>query len=134
MSFKKFLFFLNLILPWQPNKIAIGHKKYKLGKHSSNDHNCQTWFTSLHVFGENAINLPFSQYKSMGAFCCHGNQTKRQITKKFGYFQRTLTKQHSFQVRYKSLQWLWRSCHFKVLTDRQPNMFQQFGFRGYVPL
>ena len=57
----------------------------------------------------------------MGAFSCHGNQTKRQITKKFGYFQRTLTKQHSFQVRYKSLQWLWRSCHFKVLTDRQPN-------------
>ena len=55
--FWKFLFFLNLILPWQPNKIAIGHKKYKLGKHSSSDHNCQTWFTSVHVFGENAINL-----------------------------------------------------------------------------
>ena len=28
--------------------------------------------------GENAIQ-PFSYYMSMGAFCCHGNQTKRQI-------------------------------------------------------
>ena len=24
----------------------------------------------------------------MGAFCCHGNQTKRQITKKFGFFSK----------------------------------------------
>ena len=30
-------------------------------------------------YGENAIK-PFSHYKSMGAFCCHGNQTKRQST------------------------------------------------------
>ena len=29
--------------------------------------------------GENAI-LPFPHYKSTGAFCCHSNQTKRQIT------------------------------------------------------
>ena len=35
-----------------------------------------------HLFtgcGGNAIK-PFSHYRSMGAFCCHGNQTKRQIT------------------------------------------------------
>ena len=30
-------------------------------------------------YGENAIS-PFFHYKSMGAFCCHGNQTKSQIT------------------------------------------------------
>ena len=30
-------------------------------------------------YGENAIQ-PFSHYKSMEAFCCHGKQTKRQIT------------------------------------------------------
>ena len=65
---KNSFFFLNLILPWQPNKIAIGHKKYKLGKHSSNDHNCQTWFTSLHVFGENAINLTIFPIKVYGSF------------------------------------------------------------------
>ena len=30
-------------------------------------------------YGENAINH-FPHYKSIGAFCYHGNQTKRQIT------------------------------------------------------
>ena len=30
------------------NKMATDHKTHELGKHSSNDHNCQTWFTSLH--------------------------------------------------------------------------------------
>ena len=28
---------------------ATGHITHKLGKQSSNDHNCQIWFTSLHV-------------------------------------------------------------------------------------
>ena len=32
-----------------PNKMAIGHKTHKLGRLSSNDHNCQIRFTSLHV-------------------------------------------------------------------------------------
>ena len=27
------------MLPCQPNKMAIGHKTYKLGRQSSNDHN-----------------------------------------------------------------------------------------------
>ena len=30
-------------------------------------------------YGENAIE-PFSHYKSIKAFCCHGNLTKWQIT------------------------------------------------------
>ena len=40
MSFKKspFIFFLNLKLPWQPNKRATGHKIHELGRQSSNDH------------------------------------------------------------------------------------------------
>ena len=64
-------------------------------------------------YGENA----FSLYKSMGAFCCHGNQTKRLntiiLTILIG------PNQHSYQIRDKSLQWLWRSCYLKVLIDRQ---------------
>ena len=39
--FKKFLFLFNLMLPWKSNKTAIGHKTHKLGRQSSNDHNCQ---------------------------------------------------------------------------------------------
>ena len=45
LSFKKFLSFLNLMLPWQPNKMATGHQTHKLGRQSSYDHNCQIWFT-----------------------------------------------------------------------------------------
>ena len=29
---KHFFFFLNLMLPWQPNKIAIGHKTHILSR------------------------------------------------------------------------------------------------------
>ena len=55
MSFKKNPFFLNLMLPWQPNKMANGHKTHKLvdihpmittAKYGSHH------FTS---YGENAI-------------------------------------------------------------------------------
>ena len=35
------------MLPWQPNKMTIGHKTYILGRQLSNDHNCQIWFTLL---------------------------------------------------------------------------------------
>ena len=40
LSFKKFFFFLNWLLPWQPNKMAAGHKTHKLDRQSSNDHKC----------------------------------------------------------------------------------------------
>ena len=46
LSFKKFII-LNLMLPWQPNKMVTGHKTHKLGRQSSNDHKCQIWITSL---------------------------------------------------------------------------------------
>ena len=36
-------------------------------------------------YGENAIK-PFSHYKSMGIFCCHGNQTKRQVVRLLAIF------------------------------------------------
>ena len=35
---KKIHFFFNLMLPWQPNKMATGHQTHKLGRQSSNDH------------------------------------------------------------------------------------------------
>ena len=62
------------MLPWQPNKIATGHKTHKLDRQSSNDHNCQIWFCSHHFtgYGENAI-YPFSHYKSIEVFCYHGS-------------------------------------------------------------
>ena len=41
------ILFWNLMLPWQPNKMAPGHQTHKLGRQSSEDHNCQIWFTSL---------------------------------------------------------------------------------------
>ena len=37
------------MLPWKPNKMAIGHETQKLGRQSSNDHNCQICFTLLHT-------------------------------------------------------------------------------------
>ena len=64
---------------WQPNKMATGHKTHELGRQSSHDHNCQIWFTSLHWLWRKC-NLTIFPYKYMGTFCCHGNQTKRQIT------------------------------------------------------
>ena len=41
--------------PWQPNKLATPHKTHKLGRQSSNDHNCQIWLYHFTCFGENAI-------------------------------------------------------------------------------
>ena len=37
--------FLNLMFPWQPNKMATGHKTHELSRKLSNDQNCQIWFT-----------------------------------------------------------------------------------------
>ena len=51
LSFKKaFLssFFSNLIFTGQPNHMVTGHKTRKLGRQSSNYHNYQIWFRSLH--------------------------------------------------------------------------------------
>ena len=67
------------MLPWQPNKMATGHKTHKLGRQSSMIINAKYGSHHFTGYGENTI-LPFSHYKSIGAFCCHGNQTKRQIT------------------------------------------------------
>ena len=52
------------MLPWQPYMMAIGHKTHKLGRQSSNDHNCLYGSHHITGYGENAI-LPFSHYKSM---------------------------------------------------------------------
>ena len=40
---------------WQPNKMATGHKTHKLGRQSSNDHNCPIWITSLSALWRNTI-------------------------------------------------------------------------------
>ena len=57
--------------------MAIGHKTHWIDNHPMI---ITTKYGSHHFTGyeETAI-LPFYHYKTMGAFCCHGNQTKRQI-------------------------------------------------------
>ena len=46
-----YFFLIYLMLPWKPNKMATGHEAHKLGRQSSNDHDCQIWFTSHHFTG-----------------------------------------------------------------------------------
>ena len=43
------------MLPWQPNKMATGHKTTLLGRQSLNNHKCQLWFTSPTGYGDNTI-------------------------------------------------------------------------------
>ena len=57
----------------------------------------------------------FNHFMSMGAFYCHGNQTKRQIGKCLAILNCPYTR--NIPPRDKSLQRLWRSCRFKMLTD-----------------
>ena len=67
-------------------------------------------------YGENTIK-PFSNSKFMGPFSCHSNQMKRQINIILAIFKSpypsnipTLLGTNHFSD--------WKSCHFKVLTDR----------------
>ena len=82
---KRYLFFLILMLPWQLNKIVTGHKTHKLGRQSSNDHNCQIWFTSLQWLWRKC-NLTIFSYKSIEVLSFHGNQTKRQTGRLLAIF------------------------------------------------
>ena len=66
-------------------------------------------------YGENAIKS-FSHYKSVGAFCCNGNQTKRQITTILAILNCPY-KQHLYQIRVILLQWFWRSCHLSFFFN-----------------
>ena len=67
------------MFPWKPTKWPL------VMKHTNWVDNHQMFITAKygahHFTGyeENAIK-PFFQYKSKGAFCWYGNQTKRQIT------------------------------------------------------
>ena len=74
-----FFFLKHVMLPWQPNKMAISHKTYKLGRQSSNDHNCQIWFTSLHWLWRKYGSFLFRSCHLKKSFfkteCCRGNQT-----------------------------------------------------------
>ena len=60
-------------------KTVTGHKTHKLGRHSSNDQNCQIWFTSLQWLWRKCK-------WQMGVFSCHGNQTTRQIGRLLAIF------------------------------------------------
>ena len=71
------------MLPWQPNKIVTDHKTHKLGRQSSNDHNCQIWFTLLQwLWRKMQFNQMQFSYKSAGVFCCHGKKKQKQKKQK----------------------------------------------------
>ena len=56
---------------------------------------------------------PFSHYKSMGAFCCHGNQTKRQTTIILHVAILNCPYPSNFCTRLVILLQWFRSCHLK---------------------
>ena len=67
-------------------------------------------------FKENSTE-PFFHFKSMGAFCCHGNQTKRQITISDGRHNKTfLIYRRSILPMTEAVRILirWLFCHFMV--------------------
>ena len=45
------------MLPLQPNKMAAGHQTHKLGRQSSDDHNCQIRFPSLQMVMQNKMQI-----------------------------------------------------------------------------
>ena len=82
-----FTYLLISYLPWQAKKKKKKKKKKwaLVMKHINWVGNHQAIITakygSHHFTGMEKMQFNhFPHYKSMGAFCCHGNQTKRQIT------------------------------------------------------
>ena len=67
------------ILPSKPSKMVSGHNIYKLGSNHQVINNCKKWLTSLHMEKMQLNHFLIVSIKSIEAFCCHGNQTKRQI-------------------------------------------------------
>ena len=100
------------MLPWQPNKMAAGHQTHKLGRQSSDDHNCQIWFTSLQWLWRKC-NLTVFPLKVYGSFLLPGQPNQEADHHNFSYFGLPLPKQHLYQIRVILLQWFWRSCHLK---------------------
>ena len=98
------------MLPWQPNKMAIGHKTQNWVDNHPMIITAKYGSHHFPGYGENSIK-PFSHYKFMGAFCCHGTQTKTLIT--IILAELSLPKQHLYKIRFIVLQWFWRSSHLK---------------------
>ena len=89
-------FFRNLMLPWQPNKMITGHKTHKLGRQSSNDHKITAKYIHITALVMEKMLINHFPIMSMGAFCCHGNQTNWKISIILAIFiQIHLLKQHS---------------------------------------
>ena len=67
------------ILPRQPNKMVTGHKTHKLGRQSSNDHNCQLM---VQITSNDMKKMQFNHFLivSLWVLSNVSNQTKRQIT------------------------------------------------------
>ena len=105
-------FFLNLMLPWQPNKMAPGHQTHKLSRQSSNDHNCQIWFTSLQLLCIKC-NLTIVPLFVYGSFLLPWQLNQETDHPNFSYFELSLAKQHLNQIRIILLQWFW-SCHLII--------------------
>ena len=65
------------IMPWQLNKMVSGHKTCKLGRQSSNNHNCQICLTSLHWLWRKC-NLTIFPLQVYGSFLLPWQSNQRQ--------------------------------------------------------
>ena len=92
--------------------MPTGFQTHKLRRQSSNDHNCQIWFTRPLVMEKRQLNhYPIiSQWELSVAMV-----TKpRDRSPQFQLIELPLPKQHLYQIRVILLQWFWRSCHLKI--------------------
>ena len=95
-SFHLIIFKFNVA--WQPNKMATGHKTHRLGRQSSNDHNCQIWFTSLHWLWRkcNLTIFPLCLWELSVAM----GTKLRGRSPPFSYFELPLHKQYLYQINH----------------------------------
>ena len=92
------------MLPRPPNKMVTGHKTHKLGRQSSDDHNCQIWFTSLHRLWRKC-NLTIVPLKIYGRFLLPWQLNQEADRHNFSCLELPLPKQHLYQIRAKLPQW-----------------------------
>ena len=78
--------FIKFNVAWQPNKMAICHKAHKLGRQSSNDHNCQIWFTALHWLWRKC-NLTIFPLQVYGRFLLPWQPNKEADHHNFSFFK-----------------------------------------------
>ena len=101
------------MLPWKPNKMATCHEMHKLGRQSSNDHNCQIRFTSLHCLWKKC-NLTIFPLYVYGSFLLLWQPNQEADHHNVNHLELSLPKQHLYKFRVILLQWFRRRCHLNT--------------------